>query len=262
MPAHWDTLTVGGDPMRVYVDAPAGRGPHPGVIVAMHAGGVEKFIESMVERLAAEGYAAAAPDLYHRQKDDDQERAHAMSHDNPERMKLLLGKAGRLRDLELEADINATVAHLRGMTAPRVGSLGITGFCLGGRVVFLMTAKTTSFQAGAAFYPAGMTSTNAGTPATADLLPQVSCPVVSFSGDRDQNPTPADIQRFDAALTEHGTPHRFHVYPGVGHNFFNQTNPVTYNVAAATDAWLRLRQFFHENLAVPASAVSAKPAPR
>ena len=68
--ARWDTIQVDGTPMRVYLDTPAGGGEAPGVVVIQHGPGLDRFIEDRVEDLARHGYAAAAPDLYHRQPND------------------------------------------------------------------------------------------------------------------------------------------------------------------------------------------------
>ena len=69
MTARWETLQVDGDTMRVFVDTPDGPGPNPGVIVIMGLGSVDEQLQVVVARLAEAGYAAAAPELYHRQKD-------------------------------------------------------------------------------------------------------------------------------------------------------------------------------------------------
>ena len=61
--ARWDTIQVEGQPMRVYLDVPAGGGAAPGIVVIQHGAGVDRFIEDRVEDLARHGYVAAAPDL-------------------------------------------------------------------------------------------------------------------------------------------------------------------------------------------------------
>ena len=70
MPSFWETIKVDGQDMRVYVSVPSGSGPFPAVVVSQHGGGVDQFIRDMSDRLAGEGYAAAAPELYHRITDD------------------------------------------------------------------------------------------------------------------------------------------------------------------------------------------------
>ena len=106
--ARWDTIQVDGTPMRVYLDAPAGGGTAPGVVVIQHGPGLDRFIEDRVEDLARHGYAAAAPDLYHRQPNDGAD---------------MMAKIGRLRDREMVSDVDATIAHMRQLRECRVGDL-------------------------------------------------------------------------------------------------------------------------------------------
>ena len=60
--ARWDTIQVEGQPMRVYLDAPAGGGAAPGIVVIQHGPGLDRFMEDRVEDLARHGYVATAPD--------------------------------------------------------------------------------------------------------------------------------------------------------------------------------------------------------
>ena len=66
MTSSMETVKVGGSDMGIYLGMPHGNGPFPAVVVSQAAGGVDEFIQSIVDQLAAEGYAAAAPELYHR----------------------------------------------------------------------------------------------------------------------------------------------------------------------------------------------------
>ncbi len=66
MPSFTDKLQVGGHEMEMYASIPSGSGPHPAVVIAFHVGGVDEFDKAMADRLAAEGYAAVVPDLFHR----------------------------------------------------------------------------------------------------------------------------------------------------------------------------------------------------
>src|ERR1041384_190259 len=94
----------------------------PGIVVMMHGPGLDRFIEDRVQQLARAGFAAAAPDVYHRQPKDDVDSHTRMS---------------RLRDDEIVADVDATVAHLRALARPRVTELAVLGFCMGGRNTYL-----------------------------------------------------------------------------------------------------------------------------
>jgi carboxymethylenebutenolidase len=114
---RWDNIQVEGQPMRAYVDVPPGGGAVPGVVVMMHGPGLERFMEDRVEDLARRGYAAVAPDLYHRQPADGGD---------------MMTRMGKLRDTEILTDIDASVAHLRGLPDAQVASLAVLGFCMGG----------------------------------------------------------------------------------------------------------------------------------
>src|SRR5919106_5633887 len=100
---RWEITQVDGQPMRVYVDAPAGRATAPGVVVIMHGPGLDRFVEDRVENLASQGYAAAAPDLYHRQPQENTD---------------MMTRISRLRDAEIVADADGAVAVLRGLAKP------------------------------------------------------------------------------------------------------------------------------------------------
>ena len=222
--------------MRVFVETPQGTGPFPGVVVIQHGAGVDGFIQTVVLRLADQGYVAAAPDLYHRQKDNAP--AEPMS------------RIRQLKDTEITTDVEATVRYLQGLRAPGVASVGITGFCMGGRVVYLMASQIPAFEAAASFYP-GSTMLPWGTgPTPFDLTAKISCPVAGFFGKDDANPTQEDVQKLDAELTKHGKPHAFHSYDGAGHGFMNW-NGQAYQEQAAKDAWGKLLAFFAQHLKTP-----------
>ena len=136
MPSFWETLTVNGHQMPMYASVPSSSAgfaaPYPAVLVAQHATGVDAFIQDICDRLAAEGYAAVAPNLYHRHSDD----AIAASADGGPRPR----PPALLSDPDIIADINAAVAWLRAHDAVQSDRIGVTGFCMGGRVAWLVAA--------------------------------------------------------------------------------------------------------------------------
>ena len=115
MTVRWETIQVEGKTMRIYLGVPDRPGPHPGIIVAQHAGGVDAQIQDAVHRLHREGCVAAAPELFHRQAPDV----------DPAK------RSGLLRDDEIIADLNATIAHLKTLRMT-IAPLGVVGFCMGG----------------------------------------------------------------------------------------------------------------------------------
>ena len=248
MAAHWETIQVAGDPMRVYVAVPEGPGPHPGVVVAQPAGGVDTFVQAAVQWLAEAGYVAAAPDLYHRHKDSILEEVAKLPPGHPDRMPKLLSKSERNRDPEVIADIDATVEYLRSQADPQVGAIGITGFCGGGRITYLMASQNPAFRAAGVFYGANIMVARGAEQSPFDLTSQIGCPIIGFFGDDDRNPTPEEVGMMGAELTKHGKSHEFHSYPGTGHAFLDFTSPRAYREEASKDSWAKLLAFFDQHL--------------
>ena len=135
---RWDVLSVDGRTMRCYISTPLGAGPFPALVVIQHAGGVDDFIQTMTDRFPAAGYLGIAPDLYHR---EDPSRS-----DDP------LTRMGRLRDENIVRDVNTAIAHLKSLPNVRADRLGITGFCMGGRVAYLMAVHRPDLRAAVVFY--------------------------------------------------------------------------------------------------------------
>ncbi len=231
---RWDTIQIEGQPMRVFLDVPAGSGPAPGIVVIQHGPGVDRFIEDRVENLAGHGYVAAAPDLYHRQPQDGAD---------------MLTRMGRLRDHEIVTDVDATIAHLRRLSNPRVGELAVLGFCMGGRVTYLLAgARPAAWRAAGVFYGGNVMKPWGDGPAPFDTTGKIACPVIGFFGLEDPNPSPADVDRIDAELTRHGKAHEFHRYEGAGHAFLNFTNAERYRAEPAKDAWAKMLGFLDRHL--------------
>ena len=238
MPEGWENLTVGGQAMRAFTAAPEGSGPFPAVVVAMHAGGVDPFIQEMTRRLGAAGYLAIAPDLYHLQEPGGE---------NSNRM-------GRLRDNEIIQDVNATVEFLQAKSVVRGDQIGIVGFCMGGRVVFLMAAVNPAFKAAVPFYAGNMWKAWGDGPSPFEQLATTHSPVLAFFGEEDGNPSPEEMRQLDAELTRLGKPHEFRSYPGAGHAYMDSTNPNRYRQDAADASWPIALGFFEKHLGrVPAA---------
>jgi carboxymethylenebutenolidase len=228
--ARWDTIQVDGQPMRVYVAAADGGGAVSGVLVIMHGPGLERFMEDRVEELARRGYAAVCPDLYHRQPQDDGAD--------------MMTRIGRLRDAEIIADADAAVAHLRRLPDARVGDLAVLGFCMGGRITYMLAGvRPTAWKAAGVFYGGNIMKAWGDGPSPFELTKDIACPVIGFFGLDDTNPSPADVDEIDAELTRHGKAHEFHRYEGAGHAFLNFTNAERHRPEQAEDAWSKMLGF-------------------
>ena len=104
----------------------------PAVVVIQHQSGVDQFIQAMTGRLADAGFVAAAPDLYHR--------------DGPNCPDDMRTRSSRLSDRRVVADVSATVEFLKRQRTVDAGRIGIVGFCMGGRIVYLTAAASPSLK--------------------------------------------------------------------------------------------------------------------
>ena len=200
-----------------FCSLPAGPPPWPGVVVVMEGMGITPQLLRVCERLAAEGYAAVAPDLFWR-----------FGGSNPDGGGTPYSE---LRHRDGRADIVEVVARLRDLGAATVG---ITGFCMGGSYAYLSAVSGADVDAAAPFYGGGI----------AQHLGEPYVPLLCFFGGRDEW-----IPRADIALVEQAHPGQVVVYEEAGHGFFRDGSD-SYQDAAATDAWNRLLAFFGEHLRV------------
>ncbi len=233
MASRWDTVATSDGEMRCYVSVPAEAVAAPAVIVIQHAGGVDEFIRNMSDRLTEASFVAVAPDLYHREKPN--------ASDDP------MTRMGRLRDQNIVADVNAAVTHATGLPEVRSERVGITGFCMGGRVTYLMAASNPKFKAGVVFYGGNIMVPWGQGPAPFDISARIGCPILGLFGEDDPNPNPADVAKIDAELTRLKVTHEFHSYPGAGHAFMSEGRP-NYRESAANDAWPRCIDWFSRYL--------------
>jgi carboxymethylenebutenolidase len=219
--------------LRGQLAAPGGTGPWPGVVVLHDAFGLTRDTRRIVDRIAAAGFLAVAPDLYSAGGLPRCVRATLAA--------MMSGKGPAFDDIEAA----------RGFLAGRddcTGKVGVVGFCMGGG--FALLAATRGFDASAPNY--GML------PRKGDLAEVLAgaCPVVASFGKRDPGLRGA-AAKLDSALTAAGVPHDVMEYPTVGHSFMNnhpvysvvgKVIGVHYDAAVADEAWKRIFAFFDQHL--------------
>ncbi len=229
MPSFRENLQVDGQDMETYVSVPSGSGPFPAIVVIQAAGGVNDFITGVCDNLSAEGYAAVAPNLFHRLDP-------SIPNGPP--------KARMLKDPEIVADVNITMDFLRGHPVIDGERIGITGFCMGGRVTWLAAASNPHFKATVPYY-GGNIMVPWGKPEKTpfELADNIPCPVLFHFGEIDENPSQDDMAKLDAELTRLGKAHQFYTYPGADHAFMDHTGP-RYHKDAAEASWPRTLEFF------------------
>jgi carboxymethylenebutenolidase len=233
-----DIAVVDGTPMSGYLARPPDPSPRGAVIVAMELFGVSQHVRDVCDRLAALGFLAVAPDLYHRTAPG---------------VELAPDADGRTRGFELlhqltreqaVADVRATSAFLleRGTALTAV-----VGLSVGGHVAYL-AATQLQVPAVAAFYAGWLTSTDIALSRPEPTLAAtgaITGRVLLFvGGDDPLIPEPDRLQIADA-LRDNDIRHDIVVYPGVGHAFLCEGRD-SFDRLAAEDAWLRLERFLVE----------------
>ncbi|HET7393864.1 MAG TPA: dienelactone hydrolase family protein [Candidatus Binatia bacterium] len=232
MASSWENVNVDTSKMRVYLSQPESSRPAPAVIVVQGQTGVDDFLK-FSDMVAREGFIAAAPDFYHRDPPDCK--------DDPPARRM------RLRDSTVIQDVNATVNFLKSHKSVEPGKIGIVGFCMGGRVVYLMSAVNPAIKAGVMYYGSDPFSSWGDGPSPFERSKDISCPIMGHFGADDKNPSPADMNKLDAELTRLGKPHEFHSYPNAAHAFANFGSG-NYREHAAAASWPRTFGFLAKQL--------------
>jgi carboxymethylenebutenolidase len=234
------SVPVADGPIPAYRARPAGKRHTATIIVVQEIFGVHEHIKDLCRRLAHTGYYAIAPSLYARQGDPGKyDMAHVMD--------LLKDIVGKVPDAEVMSDIDATVAFAQSEGAD-TGRLAITGFCWGGRIVWLYSAHNHHVKAGAAWYGPLAGTDNDLRPHTAiELAGEVKAPVLGLYAGLDQNITAQNIDDMKKALAAAGNmKSRIDVFPDAQHGF-NADYRATYNEKDAKEGWARMLAWFEDN---------------
>jgi carboxymethylenebutenolidase len=234
-------LSTDDGPMGLYVARPDGP-PRGGVVVVQEAFGLSPHIASIVDRLAAEGYLAAAPHLFHRTGDP------VIPYGDFE---LVMPHMQALTADGLDGDVDAALDFLHGEGLDDA-DIAIVGFCMGGSVA-LATAARVPLGAAASFYGGGILDGRFGYPALVDLAPTLETPWIGFYGDEDQGIPVEQADALGEAAGRAPAPTQLHRYPGAGHGF-NCDDRDAYHPEAAADAWRRMLDWFASHLPARAAA--------
>jgi carboxymethylenebutenolidase len=236
--ADWVTTQTPDGPMRVYVARPEGAGPFPGLIVIQEIFGVNDHIQDVTRRFAAEGFVAAAPEVYHRL---------AQKEVPYEDLQTAFGLRSQLTDDQVMMDVDATYELLNRDPQVRQGQIGIVGYCYGGRVAYLAATRNPNLKAVASYYGGRIVADDPNAPI--HFSANIRAPLILFFGEQDQSIPMEQVRQIDETLKRLGKQYELHTYPQAGHGFFCDHRPAHYNAEAAADAWAKTLQFFRQHLA-------------
>jgi carboxymethylenebutenolidase len=222
--------------MEAYEARPKDGGSYPAIVVLMEAFGLNEHIKKVTERIAREGYAAVAPDLYHRES----ERTVAYS-DLPKAISIM----NRLQDAKVMDDVSAAIAHLKSQGNAKAGAIGVTGFCMGGRFTYLSAAHhNKDVKAAVAFYGGGIPM---GNPSPLSRTGEIACPLYLFFGAKDPLIPMDHVNQIKNELTQKKVDFKLEVYPEATHGFFCDERP-SYHPESAQDTWEKFKSFFGQHL--------------
>jgi carboxymethylenebutenolidase len=221
-----------------YRAMPASGGPFPVVLVVQEIFGVHEHIKDICRRLAKLGYFAVAPELYARQGDvskltDFQE--------------IFSKVVSKVPDSQVMSDLDASAVWAKKSGKGDTARLGITGFCWGGRIVWLYSAHSKELKTGAAWYGRLEGEKDSLHPRhPLDVVVEFNAPVLGLYGGMDQGIPQSSVDKMREAIKEANKPCEFVVYPDAPHAFYADYRP-SYRKDPAEDAWKKMLEWFKKH---------------
>jgi carboxymethylenebutenolidase len=234
--------TADGKPMPGYRAMPANGNGLGTILVVQEVFGVHAYIADICRRFAKAGYYAIAPELYFRQGDP---RYYT---DIPSLLKEVVSK---VPDEQVMKDLDSSVAFAKGEGKADTAKLGITGFCWGGRIVWLYDAYNPAVKAGVAWYGRVVGD---GAPMTPkhplDVVDQLHGPVQGLYGGADTGIPNDTVEKMREALKKSSNPaalkSTIKTYPDTPHGFNADYRP-SYRKEQAEDGWKLALAWFKAN---------------
>lgn len=220
--------------MPAYLAHPAEGSDFPVVLVVHEIFGVHEHIKDVCRRLAKLGYLAIAPELFARQGD-----VSSMTDIN----EIIANVVSKVPDAQVMADLDATANWVGKHSKGDAGHLAITGFCWGGRIVWLYCAHNPQLKAGVAWY-GKLTGINSDLQPThpIDIASQLNVPVLGLYGGKDQGIPLESVELMRKSLATSDSRSEIQVYVDAPHAFFADYRP-SYRKEAAENGWKRLQDW-------------------
>jgi carboxymethylenebutenolidase len=221
-----------------YRAMPATGGPFPVTLVVQEIFGVHEHIKDICRRLAKQGYFAVAPELYARQGDvskltDIQE--------------IMTKVVSNVPDEQVLSDLDATADWAKSTGRGDTQRMAITGFCWGGRIVWLYAAHNPELKAAVAWYGAVVGKTDDPRPLQPiKVVDRLHAPVLGLYGGADTGIPLSTLEQMREAVKKAGKRAEIVVYPDTPHGFNADYRP-SYRKEPAEDGWKRLLAWFRDN---------------
>lgn len=212
----------------------------PVVLVVQEIFGVHEHIKDICRRFAKAGYLAIAPEMYARQGDVSK-----LTNINE-----IIPIVNKVPDSQVMSDLDATVEWAK-QNSGNANKLAVTGFCWGGRIVWLYAAHNPKLKAGVAWYgrlaPPPPDRANPLQPKhPLELVKDLKAPVLGLYGGADQGIPNNTVEQMQTALKDAKKPSEIKLYPDTPHGFYADYRP-SYRKEQATDGWNLLLAWFKKN---------------
>ena len=233
--------TKDGKEMAAYRAMPATGQGFGTILVVQEIFGVHAHIADLCRRFAKAGYYAIAPELYFRQGDPK---------GYTEIPKLISEVVAKVPDEQVMGDLDAAAAFAKGEGKADTAKLGVTGFCWGGRIVWLYAATNPGLKAGVAWYGRVVGEATPLTPKhPVDIAKELKAPVLGLYGGADTGIPNDTVDKMREALKA-GSPaaqkSRIDTYPDTPHGFNADYRP-SFRKDQAEDAWKKALAWFKDN---------------
>ena len=205
---------------------PTGKGPFSALIVIHEWWGLNDWVKDQASKLADQGYATLAIDLYRGKVATTPDEAHQIMRGVP--------------DDRAKRDLHAAFEYLASQSNVKKDRIGAIGWCMGGGYALDVALQEPTLAA---------TVINYGHLATdPDALKKINAPLLGLFGAQDKGITPEDVQKFEQAMKQLGKKIEVKEYEDAGHAFENPNNKQGYREADAQDAWKRTTDFLSSTL--------------
>lgn len=217
--------TVNGNDITGYLAKPAdSQSDAPGIIVIHEWWGLNENIRNMTDKLAGEGYAALAVDLYNGKVAESPDSAGTY--------------AGSVNDDEAVDNLTQAYNYLSEQEGAQ--NIGVIGWCFGGAwSLQTALAHPKKIDATVIYYGRLVTDT--------EQLAKLEMPILGIFGEEDDGIPPEQVKKFESALNEVNVNNSIHIYEGADHAFANPSG-TRYAKEAAEDAWQKTTSFFEKHL--------------
>jgi carboxymethylenebutenolidase len=214
------TYKSGDETVKAILYTPEGKGPFPGIVVIHEWWGLNDWVKDQASKLADQGYAALAIDLYRGKVATTPNEAHEFM--------------GGVTQDRANRDLEAGFQFLASQPDVKKDRIGAIGWCMGGGYSLGLALEEPKLAAAVINYGVFDYASLAKDPAG---MNKINAPVLGFFGAQDRGIPPEDVKAFGAAMDKAGKKVDVTIYPDAGHAFENPNNKDGYRPADAADAW-------------------------